>query len=124
MNVQRTHASTDVFRPDGPDPGSTELWVTRYPEGPGRPSSVGSTWLPSAAERLALAQGAALEVVVAVPEGEHMPPLVVRINPHELGPSPAAVCEEEGHDWPDLKQGDDCLRCGVAFVALFGSAPA
>lgn len=117
MIPQRTHSSTDVFRPDTPDADAGELWVTVYTEtADGTPApAIGSTWKPTLEERIALSQGACLEVVV---QGKRMPHIMVRISPHKLGEAPSATCEEEGHDWPE--HGEHCTRCGVSFAALFG----
>lgn len=84
MKPRRTVTSTMVFTL----PGGTEdndLWVTQYGPDEGGPC-LGSTWVPSAEEREAIANGANLELIVW---GGGTPPVALRLSKYALGKAPA-----------------------------------
>jgi hypothetical protein len=85
MKARRTVRSTTVFRL----PGGTEdndLWVEPVADEGGHPI-LSSTWEPTEDERLAIAKGANVELLVW---GEGTPPVALRTTDVQLGKAPEA----------------------------------
>lgn len=83
MKARRTIRSTTVFRL----PGGTEdndLWVEPLVDEDGH-SVLSSTWEPTEEERIAIAQGANVELLVW---GAGTPPVALRITHVQLGKAP------------------------------------
>jgi hypothetical protein len=83
MKPRRTVVSTRVFRLEGGNEDN-DLWVTDYGPDEGGPC-LGSTWVPTDAERAAIADGANLEMVVW---GTGHPPVALRLSTYALGKRP------------------------------------
>jgi hypothetical protein len=92
MKPRRTHFSDFTFSL----PGGTEdsdLWVIRDQDAAGHPI-LRSTWVPTDAERKAIARGHNIELIVW---GTGHPPVNMDVVDYPLGKAPASTSSEEGN---------------------------
>lgn len=84
MKPRRTVTSTKVFTLPGGNEDN-DLWVTEY-EDDRAGEIIGSTWVPTDAERTQIAAGANIELLIW---GTGMPPVALRTSTYVLGKPPA-----------------------------------
>lgn len=80
MNTRRTHNSNFTFRLEG-GTEDNDLWVHRDEEN----GLITSTWVPTDEERVAIANGENIELIVW---GQGHPPVALRTTTVALGKAP------------------------------------